>query len=352
MNILEIVKYICFFFIAAGGIVAGIFGIVRFFKIGTAIYVGLHGTKYERNYSNFVQTLVGESIYVIPKNFIVGKIIIDEGGRLNTKIRKLFYTKLKHQELETIMVSQFPTETEKITYLLKQAVREVLFTCLLPDNFMETLIVYVAYKFARKEASIGRSIKQKLVREITGLKHSSCIMKLDSTSFEEYVVLNDIPYPKPLLEEDILPMLSILTHQFTEATFRSEGDRLDYQQQQCKFLMDWIGKLCDNKVRMVWIGSKNIRNYLQYLANDNTIDMFNFFIFGARSDFVDVLNYFVNNRLKETFPNYVFTTESIGGKWIRKSQLVDFKWIFCRKSSQDDRNNNQLGLFRSPKKSL
>ena|GEM_PF-4370427 len=149
-------------------------------------------------------------------------------------------------------------------------------------------------------------------------------------------MLNEEPRARPLLEENILPMLGIKTHQLMQIQFESDGDRLHYINQQSDFIMDWIGKICDDKVhkvRIIWIGYGNIKDYLQCLDKDGTIDAFNFFIFGARGTNIDKLDYCVSSRLKSAYPKYIFSTDTIQGEWIHKSKLTNLKWYFCRKSS-------------------
>lgn len=313
----------------------------------------MHGTEYETEYSKVIKKLLKTGIHIQTKEDVIGAIIVDEGKEgLNTKIRKFFYTKLRHKELETILISQFDSESKKIAYLLKQAVREVLFTPLLPKDFLEALIVYTAYKFARREPAILRKVVNVLAGEFSELKYNNCIIKLDSSDFEKQIVLNAIPYARPLFEENILPMIAVQTQKILNTVFESEGEEVTHRQQQADFIMRWIGRLCDNKVRIIWIGTKETKDYLYYLSKDDVFNSFHFFIFGARHYHIDKLNYLVNKRLPLLYPNCDLEKTSIEGKWIYKSKITNFKWIFCRKSAQDNRNNDQLGLFRSPKKSL
>jgi len=161
------------FLITLGAAAAGIIVLYQIMRFAISLYVGVRGTKHERYYTTVVNTLINENVYINPKESIVGEIIIDEGKEnLRTNIRKHFFSKIKHKEIETILVAQFSTESEKIAYLLKQAVREVLYTCLVPDNFMETLIVYIAYKFAYNEPEIDKAVEQILAGQLSELQYS------------------------------------------------------------------------------------------------------------------------------------------------------------------------------------
>lgn len=332
---LQILLFIVTFLVSAGVVIAGIFAIAALIKTGKDICAGFHGTRYEKDYHRTVSKLVNRGIYVQPKSEIIGEIIVDEGrGGLNTTVRKWYYTKWKKLELEKVLIQQFPTETERIAFLIKQAVREVLNTYLLKKDLMEAFIVYVAYKFAHREKNIVKSIEDFLMRELAKLKYGKCLIKFDSSKYEKVIVLNEEPKAQPLLEENIIPIIGIQTSSFSKFMYEFNGDHLESCDDQCKFFTDWLGRLCNDKVRIIWIGSRRVGEYLQCLKKNNIFNQFNFFIFGARRDNIDKLNYFATNRLPITYSNVNFNMTPIEGDWIHHGKLVHHKWIFCHKLPQ------------------
>lgn len=332
---LQILLYIVTFLGSAGVVIGGIFAIAALIKTGKDIRTGFRGTRYEKDYHRTVSKLVNRGIYVQPKSEIIGEIIVDEGrGGLNTTVRKWYYTKWKKLELEKVLIQQFPTETERIAFLIKQAVREVLNTCLLKKDMMESFIVYVAYKFAHREKKIVKSIEDFLMRELAKLKYGKCLIKLDSANYDKMIVLNDEPRARPLLEENIIPIIGIQTSFFSKLKYESNGDQLESRDEQCKFFTDWLGRLCNDKVRIIWIGTRSAGEYLQCLKKNDTFNQFDFFIFGARRDNIDKLNYFTTNRLPATYSNVNFNMIPIEGDWIHHGRLVHHKWIFYHKLPQ------------------
>jgi hypothetical protein len=331
--------YIGIVIITIGTVAAGFVGIGKIVRFISAFFIAWRGTEYEKDYSYFVKDLLNKGIYARPKREINKVIIVDEGGNnLNTRIRKLFLTKIRKMTLETILITQFKTESERIAYLLKQAVSEVLRTFLLEIDFKETLIIYMAYKFAKRVKRIGKSIEEILFNELSTLKYNVCVMKLDSTNFEKQIVLNDVPKAKPLLEETVLPIIGILTQQIQTKKYDSNGDGIKDFNKQRDFFIKWIGRLCDDKVRIMWIASSPIKRYLKFLTKDNSISKFEFFIFGARRSNINVLDHFMEIRLPQAYPQYDFQYISVEGNWERRSKLVNHKWIFVHKKLKRQQN--------------
>jgi len=338
---LQILLYIVVFVGSAGVVIGGIFAIAALFKAGKDICDGFQGTGYEKDYHKTVSKLVKRGIHVQPKSEIIGEIIIDEGrGGLNTRVRKWYYKKWKKLELEKILIQQFPTETERISFLIKQAVREILTTCLLPDELMEAFIVYVAHKFARREKSTTKSVEDFLIRELANLKYGKCLLKLDSSDYEKMIVLNDEPKAKPLLEETIIPILGIQSSNFYRSTYASNGERGKTRNEQCEFFTDWLGRLCNDKVRIIWIGARSAGEYLKCLEKDAAIDSFDFFIFGARRANINILNHFIDERLPQKYTQYDFKSVSIEGDWERRSKVINHKWVFCHRFRKDNTVQN------------
>jgi len=346
---IELFKSICRILFHIGIVAGGIYALVKFIKLIYALVIGLRGTKYERDYSEIIRDLIKENIRIRPRESIVGKAIIDEGrGGLNTKIRKGFYIKLKHMDLDPILISEFSRESEKIAYILKQAVRETLYTELLPEKFLQTLIVYIAYKFAHKEKRIGDSVEWVLREELSRLKYFDYMLKLDSADWEAHIVLNPIPRKKPLLEHNLLPMVGIQTEIYKKEKLKG-GNVLAYQKQWHQFFAKWIDRISKDKVRIMWIGEFTAREYLMYLEKNDTFTSFEFFIFGARDANIDKLDYFVR-RLTEKYTDYEFNISSIEGKWWYRSMERDWKWYFCQKlpkkqkGESDKSKENRIGV--------
>jgi len=164
---------------------------------------------------------------------------------LKKQIAKLLGTETP----EVFYVFGILSETEQKAFIIQKAFSSSLKSPLLDLDFIESLIKYLAHKYASTTPQIEEKVKAVLRKHFENSNYRDRVLKLDSLEYSGEVVLNPPPLKKPLLSNVILPMVK-----------EQEKKLIPFETQVAEietwkyFFMRIVDNLCEKKCAVLFIG--------------------------------------------------------------------------------------------------
>lgn len=297
-----------------------------------------YDTKLENYYKETVLAELRKPGY-LPKTMseAVPEEIIVDSRRAYTPLRvflkKIIARALGKEIPEVFVVFGVLSEVEQKAFLIQKAFSSGVTSPLLDLDFIETLIYYLAHKYASANPLIEAGVVAKLRRDFETSNYRDCILKLDSLEYSEKIVLNPPPLKKPLLTNVVFPMVKEQEKKLLS------GKREVAEIETWKYLfMRVITGFCAKTHAVLFVARRNIEEYANMILE--CLQDFDSIVISARGHFVeDLLNVIrlsVYTEKSMTPEECVFTScerEEIDGVWeFPDEEIVLCRWIIFTKT--------------------
>lgn len=213
----------------------------------------------EKYYKQTVESMQVSSSFFKTNIPFKTDIIIDSGhkySKIRVVVRKVI-TKLRgYGVLDTIIIFN-ENSNEQRALLILEAIKSALFNIeLLDANFIEDLMKYHAHRYASQSGTINKEVKFILRKKYEKTKYRDCINKLMDPNYSSQVVLNPPPEKRPLLEDIILPSVTLWGNALSDI----KADHAEKERFKSLF-MDFSIGLSDKTWGILFIGLLSIDEY-------------------------------------------------------------------------------------------
>ncbi len=261
------------------------------------------------------------------------EIVVESPQKFSTiraLVKKFILGVLFKRKIQHIFVFQKKTPEEQKAFVIQKAFESVTQIDLLDMKFLESLIYYLAYKYAYDFGNIEQPVKNILRRDFESCPYRELINKLDSLEFGAKIVLNPPPQEKSLLTNVLLPMV-VEWEKSIIAERKKEAKREEIEKYK-SFAMKMIQEIGDEKYAVVFIGLSDISKYIQMVRD--CIDRTDGFIIAARGNYILKASAMIT-RLFDFCQgkNLQISAYPILGKWEqRRRNPIDCAWYIFAKT--------------------
>lgn len=289
----------------------------------------------EKYYKETVQVINRSGHLPKPIGEIPTEIIVDTRERLSPlRIflkKKIAQLRGKRVPGVTLVFGEYSEEEQK-AFIIEKAFASSLTSQLLDVDFLESLIVYFAYKYAYQSDEIELGVRMVLRKGFEKSKYRDCVASLDSLEFSTSLILNPPPHEQPLLANLVLPMV----REKEKELLQMKVD-LSTMEKWKSFFMTLIHNLKSKKIAVILIGIRMLEEYLEIL--NEGLQEFDCLILSARGVYIKLMNHLIKNRcdLESSWsPEEQVITEceriNIIGSWeFPEEKKVRCRWVIFQK---------------------
>lgn len=296
-----------------------------------------HDAELESYYKETVVKGISKPGY-LPKSIVeIPEEIIVDSHRSHSPIRtylKKQIAKLLGKEVPpVILVFENYSEEEQKAFLIEKAFSSSVESTLLDLAFLETLVHYLAYKYASENSDIDQRVERVLRRYFEGSKYRDCILKLDSFDYSATIVLNPPPIKKPLLTNVVLPMV-----REKEKNLIALTARLPEIEEWKSVFMEIIDDLCSKKCGVLFVGIKTKVEYTEMLIE--VIEDCSSLIVSARGSHIQDMTQVIGSccllEMSKPVEEQIITAcerRDIQGTWeFPEEETMNCRWVIFRKT--------------------
>ena len=303
----------------------------------TAVIKLGHSATLEKYYKKTIVEIIEKPGY-LPKSIaeIPTEIIVDTKDKLSPL--RIFLKKkiaqLRRKKVPPVILifSDFSEEEQK-AFIIEKALASSLTSDLLDLDFLESLILYLAYKYAYESNEIEKEVVTVIRRDFEKSKYRNHVVTLDSLDFSTSTILNPPPEEQPLLRNIILPMI-----REKEKELRRTGVNLSIIEKWKSFFMTLIHEIYSKNCAVILIGVRPPEQYLDML--NEALQGFDNILICARGTYIRLMDQIIQAQydLESSKPineriinNY--NRVNITGWWeFPGEKRVRCKWVILTKT--------------------
>lgn len=316
------------------GFITLIAAILGFFS--ALIFWG-HDAELERYYKETVMKGVSRPGH-LPKSIVeIPKEIIVDSRRSYSPIRsylKKQIAKLLGNEVPpVILVFEKYSEEEQKAFLIEKAFSSSVESRLLDLDFLESLVHYLAYKYASENSDIDERVERVLRRDFERSKYRDCVLQLDSLEYSVAVVLNPPPIEKPLLTNVVLPMV-----REKEKNLIALKAKLPEIEEWKSIFMEIINSLCSKECGVLFVGVRTKAEYMEMLIEG--INKFSFIVISARGTHIQDMTHVIGGccllEMSKPVEEQILTAcerRDVQGTWeFPEEEIMSCRWVIFRRT--------------------